>query len=124
MDSSIQFIYFTWCYRLVVHDVVAPAEKLCRYSLLLHHTFVPVVASLGKISKFSVVVVDADGVTWTGASRREYSGALAAPITFVRGLKVSKFFLKNGSDREIVVAKKDQPNAGSCEMQWKSIAGD
>ena len=90
-----------------MHDVVAPAEKLCRYSLQLHHTFVPVVASLGKISKFSVVIMDADGVTRTGASRREYSGALAAPITFVRGLKVSKFFLKNGSDREIAVAKKD-----------------
>ena len=39
-------------------------------------------------------------------------------------MKVSKYLLENGSDREIVVAKKDQPNAGSCEMQWESIAGD
>ena len=66
-----------------------------------HHTLVPVVASLGKISKFAVAVMDADGVTWTGASR-EHSGALAAPVTFVRGLKVSKYLLENGlEDREL-----------------------
>lgn len=51
----------------------------------VHHTFVPMVASLGKISKFPVIVMDADGVTWVGASRG-HSGALAAPITFVRWL--------------------------------------
>lgn len=46
------------------------------------------------------------------------------PITFVRGWEISKYLLKNGLGREIAVAKKDQENSGSCNMQWESIAGD
>ena len=61
-------------------------------------------------------------MTWTGASR-EHSGALAAPVTFVRGLKVSKYFLENGLDREVEVAK-DKPNSDSCEMHWESVVGE
>ena len=44
-------------------------------------------------SRLAAIVMDADDVTCTGASR-EYSDALAAPITFVRGLKVSKHLQK------------------------------
>ena len=63
--------------------------------------------------------MDADGVTCIGASR-EHSDALAAPRTYVHGLKVSKHLQK----REIVTGKKGQPSAGSCKMHWESIEGD
>lgn len=87
----------------------------------VHDTLVPVIASLEKISKFSVVVMDADGITWTGASHEH---SLTAPITFVYGLKASIYLLENGVDRDTEITKRDQPNSGSCEMHWKSIAGD
>ena len=63
--------------------------------LLLPHRKSDTGAALGTVSKFAVVVMDVHGVSWTGASR-EYSGALAAPNTFVRGQQVSKYLLEKG----------------------------
>ena len=67
--------------------------------------------------------MDADGVICTGASR-EHSDALAAPITFLRGLKVSEYLREKREYSEIVTVKKGFRRAGGCEMHLESIPGD
>ena len=64
-----------------------------------------------------------DAVRCTGVSR-EKSDALAAPITFLRGLKVSEYLREKRKDSAIITVKKGFRSADGCEMHLESIPGD
>ena len=67
--------------------------------------------------------MDANGVTCTGVSR-ENLDALAAPITYLRGLKVSEYLREKRKDSAIITVKSGFRSADEYAMHLESIPGD
>ena len=68
-------------------------------------------------------MMDTDGVVCTGATR-EHSDALAAPITYSRGLKVVEYLREQKEYDEKITVTQGFSGAGGCEMHLESIPGD
>ena len=64
-----------------------------------------------------------NAVRCTGASR-ENSDALPAPITFLRGLKVSEYLREKRKDSAIITVKSGFRSADEYAMHLESIPGD